>query len=35
MTASWSDLFDRSREYDVDLEAVREACDELEDGIDG
>ncbi len=24
MTARWSDLFDRSREYDVDLDAVRE-----------
>ncbi len=24
MTESWADLFDRSRAYDVDLEAVRE-----------
>ncbi|WP_284145175.1 hypothetical protein [Haloterrigena alkaliphila] len=29
MTASWADLFARGADYDVDLEAVRTAADEL------
>ncbi len=29
MPASWADLFDRGGSYDVDLEAVRAAADEL------
>ena len=29
MTASWADLFTRGADYDVDLEAVRTAADEL------
>ncbi|ADB61910.1 hypothetical protein Htur_3043 [Haloterrigena turkmenica DSM 5511] len=29
MPASWAELFDRGADYDVDLEAVRTAADEL------
>lgn len=29
MTASWAELFDRGVAYDVDLEAVRRAADDV------
>lgn len=35
MTASWGDLFDRSQAYEIDLDAIRETCDELEEEGNG